>query len=156
MALGAGGKALGEGVRVKMRNRIKPYSFHRRQGNKRDIQTNQLPFDRSKYNSLACVCMCERACVCMSVPWANACGQVVLCTLKHPAAHRAPRCHCAAQKLHDWCDKRGDIDPLRRALLSALRCVCRGKWSDPFEQTATKLCLFLRGKKKTQKNHSNI
>lgn len=156
MALGAGGKALGEGVRVKMRNRIKPYSFHRRQGNKRDIQTNQLPFDRSKYNSLACVCMCERACVCVCpfleqmhvVRWFSALSSI-------PPPHRAPRCHCAAQKLHDWCDKRGDIDPLRRALLSALRCVCRGKWSDPFEQTATKLCLFFKGEKKP-KNHSNI
>lgn len=48
-----------------MRSRIKPYSFHRRQGNKRDIQTNQLPFDTSNYNSLACVYVRAHVCVCV-------------------------------------------------------------------------------------------
>lgn len=44
-------------MRVKMRNGIRPYWFYRRVGKKRNLQTNQLPFDRSRYNS-RCVCVC--------------------------------------------------------------------------------------------------
>lgn len=79
-------------MRVKMRNGIRPYSFYRRVGKKRNLQTNQLPFDRSRYNS-QCVC------VCVCVPQANVCGKVVLFTLKHLAApsQAPPMLLCGAE-----------------------------------------------------------